>query len=111
MVNSANLGEIFRFGAIPGKVVNITPIKYADTKRQVEDNLLFHILSSGISEHLSGTGGVGNATGLGHHLASGSCGILSVIEEALQTAAHHLLKSDNHDTISAAVGDGAAGHG
>lgn len=60
---------------------------------------------------MSGAGGVGHTPRGGHHLGRGAGGVLAVVEEALEAAAHHLLKADDEDAVGAAVGDGHAAQG
>lgn len=68
-------------------------------------NVLLHIFSSSISKHLRRTRCIRNTSRDSHHLTASSSRITSVIPEALQGTRHHLLKSNNEDTICASVRD------
>jgi len=74
-----------------------------------EMGVLLHVLAAGVAEHLRGAWGVGDAPGLGHHLASGAGWVLPVVPEALEGARVHLLEADDEDAVCAAVGDLVAG--
>ena len=60
---------------------------------------------------MRGAGGVGEAPRLGHHGDGGAHGVLTVVEEALEAAGHHLLEADDHDAVGGARGDQLPRHG
>lgn len=63
-----------------------------------------------ITKHLRRAGSVRVAASFGHHLSRGTSGILPIIEEALETAAHHLLEADDENAVGAAVSNGVPSH-
>jgi len=66
---------------------------------------LLHIFPSSITEHLRCSWGGSDASSCCHHLACCAGGVASVLPEALQASWHHLLKTNNQDTIGAAMAD------
>lgn len=102
MVNAGNFCEVFSFGAVSadGLVLKST--------RARRISLLFHILSSSISEHLGGTWCGCDASSGSHHLSRRTGGIAPVLPEALQTSWHHLLKANDQDAVCTAMADDIA---
>ncbi|KFX92965.1 hypothetical protein V490_05049, partial [Pseudogymnoascus sp. VKM F-3557] len=71
----------------------------------VGSTVLLLVLDTGVTEHLGGTGGVGDTASLDHHVGGGTGRVLTVVPEALEGTGVHLLEADDEDTVSATVGD------
>jgi len=87
MVDTGDLCEIPRFGAIP---LNVLPAR--------------------IAKQLRRPGGIRDAARMHHHRVCGACRVLAVLEEGRQAAGEHLLEAEDEDAVGGAVGDGLARH-
>jgi hypothetical protein len=99
------------------EVVNLrtVPITHVSTRCSVQRfglgrNSLLHMFPTRISKQLRRTGCLRNTTRLFQHQMCGSRRILPVLEETLQTARKHLLKTDNQYTVTGSMRNHVPSH-
>jgi len=73
-------------------------------------NLLLHIFTAGVTEHLSSTRGIGDASGNFHHLCACASRVGSVVKITLQTSRRHLLEANYEDTIGTSMANDISSH-
>lgn len=72
---------------------------------------LLLVFNASIAEHLGGAGGIGDATGLGHHRTEQTGRVGAIVVHGLQATGVHLLEAHDEHTVGGTVGDHGACHG